>query len=467
MAGRDREHVAIPTIRAILHPMSSLPQWEGRAAHTQELITAALEAVAPQRALRRHLSLEGDWLRVGARDYHLPDFRRVLLLGFGKAAAAMAQAAEMVLGDSLTGGLVVTKYGHALKLQNVEIVEAGHPLPDENSIAGAERMLASAGTLGEDDLIIVLISGGGSTLFTLPTPGISLAELQWVNEELLRSGADIHQLNTVRKHLSQVKGGNLARRLYPAQVVALLLSDVVGNDESVIASGPLSPDGSTFAQAWETLGQFGLRGDLPQSVRARLRRGMHAELDENPIAGDRAFERVQSLLVGDNEEAARGAVKQAIELGFSARLLTPSLGGMARKAGEWIVQQAHEARAYGADGKPICLVAGGETTVKVRGDGKGGRNQELALAAVLKMDPEKDKRARLVCLATDGQDGPTDAAGAVAEADSLARGVAAGLDARGHLWNNDSYSYFCALDDLIITGPTGTNVSDLLFWFWY
>ncbi len=459
--------VANPPIRAILHPMQARPRWEERADHTRTVIAAALEAVAPQRAVLRHLSREGEWLRAGARDYHLPDFRRVLLLGFGKAAVAMAQAADTVLGERLTGGTIVTNHGHRVNLRNVEIVEAGHPLPDDSSIAGAERILASVGTPGEDDLIIVLISGGGSTLFTLPTPGISLAELQWMNERLLRSGADIHQLNTVRKHLSQVKGGNLARRLYPARVVALLLSDVVGNDESVIASGPLSPDGSTFAQAWETLGQFGLRGDLPQSVRARLRRGMHAELDENPIAGDRAFERVQSLLVGDNEEAARGAVKQAIELGFSARLLTPSLGGMARKAGRWIVQQAREARAYGAVGKPICLVAGGETTVKVRGDGKGGRNQELVLAAALEMDPEKDERARLVCLATDGQDGPTDSAGAVAEADSLARGVAAGLDARAHLRNNDSYSYFSALDDLIITGPTGTNVSDLLFWFWY
>ena len=448
--------------------MATPPLWEERAAHTQQLIDAALEAAAPQRALRCHMTRDGDWLRVGARKYHLPDFSRVLLLGFGKAAAAMAQEAEAVLGDWQTGGLIITHYGHALPLDDTVIVEAGHPLPDDNGLDGATRMLEIVGSPSENDLVIALISGGGSTLLTLPAPGISLLDLQAVNQKLLRSGADIYQLNSVRKHLSQVKGGNLARRLYPAHVVGLLLSDVVGNDEGVIASGPLSPDRSTFLDVWETLGEFRLRAELPRAVRTHLQRGLRGEIADNPPAGDSAFVRVQTVVVGDNQLAAQAAVERATGLGFSARLLTSRLTGEARDAAGWIVEQARNART--ADGEvsaAICLVAGGETPVKVRGAGKGGRNQELALAAAVDMAVEKDERARLVCLATDGRDGPTDAAGAVVECDSVARAAVSGLDARKHLLNNDSYSFFSTLGDLIITGPTGTNVNDLLFWFWY
>ena len=448
--------------------MVTRPLWEERTAHTQQLIEAALDAAAPQTALRCHMTRDGDWLRVGARKYHLPDFSRVLLLGFGKAAAAMAQEAEDVLGDWLTAGLIITHYGHALPLEDTVIVEAGHPLPDDNGLAGATRMLEFVGRPSENDLVIALISGGGSTLLTLPAPGISLSDLQVVNQKLLRSGADIYQLNSVRKHLSQVKGGNLARRLYPAHVVALLLSDVVGNDEGVIASGPLSPDRSTFLHVWDTLGKFRLRAELPRAVRTHLQRGLRGEIADNPPAGDRAFERVQTVVVGDNQLAAQAAVERATGLGFSARLLTSRLTGEARDAAGWIVEQARSVRtADGAIGAAICLVAGGETTVKVRGSGKGGRNQELALAAAVEMTAEKDECARLVCLATDGRDGPTDAAGAFVECDSVVRAAAAGLDARKYLHDNDSYSFFSNLGDLIITGPTGTNVNDLLFWLWY
>ena len=451
-----------------MNRMSTRPRWEERTQNTRQMIDAALEAAAPQHALRRHLKREGDWMWVGPQKYHLPDFRRVLLLGFGKAAVEMAQAAEDVLGDWLTGGLVITQHGHARPLEDIVIVEAGHPLPDENGLAGAAQMLELVGHPTKSDLIIPLISGGGSALLTLPVPGISLQDLQVVNQLLLRSGADIHQFNSVRKHLSQVKGGNLARRLYPARVVALLLSDVVGNDKGVIASGPFSPDRSTFAHVWETLGEYQLRAELPQAVRAHLQSGLRGEIAENPSAGDQAFGRVQALVVGDNQLAARAAFKRSNDLGFATRLLTSRLQGEARTAASWIVKEARSARAAAEeDSRPICLVAGGETTVRVRGDGKGGRNQELALAAAVEMAAGNDERARLVCLATDGQDGPTDAAGALVECDSVARAAAAGLDARKHLENNDSYSFFSALGDLIFTGPTGTNVNDLLFWYSY
>ena len=430
--------------------------WDERAKNTQELVDASLEASSPQNAVRRHMIREGDWLRVGDCTYHLPDFKRVLIIGFGKAAAAMAQAAEGLLGNWLTGGLVVTHYGHALPLQDIEIVEAGHPLPDENGVVGAERMLEFVGQPLDSDLIIALISGGGSTLFTLPVPGVTLSDLQVVNELLLLSGADIHQFNAVRKHLSQVKGGRLAQRLYPAQVVSLLLSDVLGNDESVIASGPLAPDPSTFEEVWDILDEFRLSEELPGAVRGYLRRGARGEIADNPDRGDRVFERIESVIVGDNQLAAQAALARAEELGFAAQMLTPGLKGEAREAAQWVVA-----------GAPVCLVGGGETIVRVRGDGKGGRNQELALAAAVEMAVGNDEKARLVTLATDGRDGPTDAAGAFAESDSVARAAGLGIDALQYLENNDSYSFFSVLGDLIVTGPTGTNVNDLVFWLSY
>lgn len=448
--------------------MATFPRWTERAAHTQELIDAALEAASPERAVQHHMSRERAWLRVGSRKYHLPDFSRVLLLGFGKAAAAMANVAESILGDYLSGGLIITHYGHSRPMDGIEIVEAGHPIPDENGVVGAKRMLELVGSPSERDLFVALISGGGSTLLTLPMPGISLSDLQVVNQIMLHSGADIHQLNSVRKHLSQVKGGNLARCLYPAHVVGLMLSDVIGNDDSVIASGPLTPDRSTFTQVCETLDEFNLSAELPRSVRNHLHRGVRGDVAENPAPGGLEFERVQTIIVGDNKLAAHAAVERANDLGFSSRLLTSTLIGEASDAASWIVKQARDARAAdGGMGMAICLVAGGETTVKVTGDGKGGRNQEIALAAALEMSMEHDERARLVTLATDGRDGPTDAAGAWVEYDSVERANAAGLDARKYLHNNDAYSFFSVLGDLIITGPTGTNVNDLLFWFWY
>ena len=442
--------------------------WDERAKNTQELVDASLEASSPQNAVRRHMIREGDWLRVGDCTYHLPDFKRVLIIGFGKAAAAMAQAAEGLLGNWLTGGLVVTHYGHALPLQDIEIVEAGHPLPDENGVVGAERMLEFVGQPLDSDLIIALISGGGSTLFTLPVRGVTLCDLQVVNELLLLSGADIHQFNAVRKHLSQVKGGRLAQRLYPAQVVSLLLSDVLGNDESVIASGPLAPDPSTFEEVWDILDEFRLSEELPGAVRGYLRRGARGEIADNPDRGDRVFERIESVIVGDNQLAAQAALARAEELGFAAQMLTPGLKGEAREAAQWVVGQARKAReAAGVAGAPVCLVGGGETIVRVRGDGKGGRNQELALAAAVEMAVGNDEKARLVTLATDGRDGPTDAAGAFAESDSVARAAGLGIDALQYLENNDSYSFFSVLGDLIVTGPTGTNVNDLVFWLSY
>lgn len=442
--------------------LTVIPNWYDRDSHTQEIITAALTAADPQHSVQRFLKRDGDVLRVGEMSYLLPDFRRVVILGFGKASTAMAEAAQTVLGDWLSGGLVVTKYGHSRSLERIEVVEAGHPLPDEEAVRGAMGLLRYVGTTTPDDLIIALVSGGGSALLTLPVDGVSLVDLQVVNAELLRSGASIHQINTIRKHLSRVKGGNLARWLFPAKIISLVLSDVVGNDIDVIASGPFSPDPTTFDAAWEILVAYGLENKFPSSVLEYLQRGIRMEIPETPKQGDPSFHDVQTLIIGDNRSAALAAVERVRALGFETRLLTTSLQGEARNVGREIVEE-HLVRASTANDRagPVALILGGETTVTVLGDGKGGRNQELTLSAAIAMNEIGLMRTRLISFATDGGDGPTEAAGAVADSASVARAERLGLDAGDHLSRSDSFSFFSALDDLVVTGPTGTNVNDI------
>jgi glycerate 2-kinase len=428
---------------------------------------AALAAVEPGAAVRRYVRRQGDRLRVGTQTYDLAAVERVWVFGGGKAATAMAAALYAILSDRLAGGLLVTKYGHVdprLDAGPVQIVEAGHPLPDDAGVDGTRRMAGLLTTVTGRDLVLAVISGGGSALLTLPADGLALADLQGTTDLLLRCGATIVELNTVRKHLSQIKGGGLARLAGQAPVVSLILSDVVGDPLDVIASGPTVPDPTTFADAWAVLEKYDLVGRVPAVVRERLQAGLRGDLPDTPKPGAALFGRVHNLIVGSNRQAAEGAVEAAQAQGCNALLLSTFVQGEAREVAQVAAALAKELVGYDRPvPRPACLVWGGETTVTVRGQGWGGRNQELALAAALAL--EGLPNVLLVALGTDGTDGPTDAAGAVATGETVARARALGLDPSTHLADNDAYPFFDALDDLIRTGPTGTNVNDLLFIF--
>jgi glycerate 2-kinase len=430
-----------------------------------QVARAALAAVEPGAAVRRHVQRRGSRLTIGGQAYELDAVDRIWVAGGGKAATAMAGALASLLGRRLAGGLVVTRYGHAdpgIDTGPIEVVEAGHPLPDGAGMAATQRLAGLLRQATARDLVLVLLSGGASALLTLPAEGVSLEDLVETTELLLRSGATIGELNAVRKHLSQIKGGGLARLAAPAPVAALVLSDVVGDPLHVIASGPTSPDATTFADAWAAVEHYGLAKRLPAAVAAHLRAGLEGERAETLKPGEALFRRVQNVIVGSNRLAAEAAVDSARALGFNALLLSTFVEGEAREVGRVAAALAREVVAHGRPvARPACLVWGGETTVTVRGQGKGGRNQELALAGALAL--EDLPGVVLLALGTDGSDGPTDAAGAVAGGQTVARARALGLDPRAHLANNDAYPFFDALGDLLRTGPTGTNVNDLLF----
>ena len=389
-----------------------------------------------------------------------PPAGRVVVVGAGKASGAMAAAVEEAWGERVTGGLVVVKDGHLAETRRVKLVEAGHPVPDERGAAAARDLLALALGAGDQDLVLTLISGGASALTPAPAPPITLGDKQVMTRLLLAAGADINQLNAVRKHCSVLKGGQLARAAAPARVAALLLSDVIGDPIDVIGSGPTAPDASTFGEALGILDRFDLRQRAPASVRERLERGVRGETAETPKPDDAIFERVVNVVIGNNQLVVAAAASRAAALGLAPHVLTRSLHGEARDAARELVALGGEiAAGRGPIAPPACLIAGGETTVTVRGDGIGGRCQEFALAAAL----ELEGRDGMVVLAagTDGSDGPTDAAGAVADGESASRARHQGLDPRAHLYRNDSNRVFAALGDLVITGPTNTNLLDL------
>ena len=434
------------------------------------ILDAALDAVDPAAAVKRVVRRAGDSLLVADRSYRLRDYKRVFLLAFGKAATPMAQAA-LGLGLRLDDGLVITKYGHGPErpdaLAGLAVVEAGHPTPDAMGVAAARRLTEIARKADADDLIITLISGGGSALLTLPAPGLTLADLQRTTELLLACGASIDEMNAVRKHLSQVKGGRLARLAAPATVISLILSDVVGSLLHVIASGPTVPDPTTWADAWAVIEKYHLGERLPAAVRHRLQQGLAGALPDTPKPDDPIFARVQNVIIGDNSIAAEAAQRAAETGGFQAQILSTFVQGEAREVARVLVALGREIVARQRPlSPPACLILGGETTVTLRGRGQGGRNQEIALAAAIELARISEAGPIvIVSLATDGADGPTDAAGGVADATSCTRGEAAGLDARQHLDDNNAYPWLKTIGDLLMTGPTRTNVNDLYFVF--
>ena len=461
------------------------------------VLGAAIRAVDPAVAVKTHVARAGDDVRVGPRTFDLSEIDRIIVVGGGKAGMPMAAALHELLGPRISAGVVNVKYGHTsvdrwqVRFEHrprgertptllgdsadaprppetgaIRIVEAGHPVPDAAGLAGAAQIATLLSGLTPRDLVFVLISGGGSALLPLPVEGISLADYQALTGALLRCGADITEINTIRKHCSRLQGGQLARLAAPAQVVTLILSDVVGTPLDAIASGPTVPDRSTFADALAILKRYGILDQIPGSVRGHLLAGAAGAIPDTPKPGDPLFERVTNVVIGDNASAGRAAVAEARRLGFSSALLTTFIQGEAREVGRAVAGLAQGIACGQSDfAAPACLVLGGETTVTIRGQGSGGRNQELALAAAIALDsyPLPDGvEAAVVSLGTDGTDGPTDAAGGIAWPDTVARGRALGLDARAALADNDSYPYLGALGDLIVTGPTKTNVNDLV-----
>lgn len=428
------------------------------------LIQAALDAADPAAAVARILQYDDDAgvLTVENHSYDLHTIENVYVVGVGKAGATMAQAVEAALGGRITAGLVITKYDHVQPTERIEVREAAHPVPDDAGVAATQNVLALLDDAGANDLVLTLISGGGSALLVAPAEGLTLADLQITTDLLLGSGATINELNAVRKHLSAVKGGRLAQRAAPARIVSLILSDVVGSSLDVIASGPTAPDSTTFRDAVSVLDRYELAEQVPAAVRIHLNRGSDDDVLETPGAEDPVFEQVQNVIVASNVQAAEATVDVAENAGYNALLLTTFLEGEAREVGIVLSGIARELAIYGRPVPlPACIVLGGETTVTIRGDGKGGRNQELALSAALHMDGVPN--AVIATLATDGGDGPTDAAGAIVDGDTAVQANEQGVDLPAALAQNDSYTALDALDILHRTGPTGTNVNDLAF----
>jgi len=442
-------------------------------ADAEAIFRAGLDRVDPVRMVQQSLSLRGDRLAVspalGGATFDLAGYERIVVTGMGKASARMALGLEELLGDRIAGGLVVVKAGHVERLRHIRLLEASHPVPDASSVRAAEELLQFATGLDGRTLVITLISGGGSALLCAPARSadgralLTLAEKQEVTRALLGCGATIHELNCVRKHLSCVKGGRLSQAYGKATSLNLILSDVVGDDLEVIASGPTVADRSTYAEAIAILQRFGLEGKVPGRALDALAAGARGALDETPKPGNPALGRATNVLVGTNHQALIAAEARARALGYATLVVTSRLTGEAREAALFLLGMGEDVAASSFPlAPPACILAGGETTVTLRGQGRGGRNQELALAFLAALQRSRQGREILLLAAsTDGNDGPTDAAGAFASLEIAGRAQALGLDPWASLAANDSYTFHDRVGSLLRTGPTNTNVSDV------
>ncbi len=438
---------------------------EGMRSQAEEIFRRSLEAVDPYKAVKRFVRVERDSLSLGIKDrptdhFDLKRYDHVSLVGGGKATAPMARAMEDLLGKRIHRGMINVKYGFTDRLAVTEITEAGHPLPDQNGLDGTRRILDFLQDAGKRDLIFSLISGGGSALLPQPSGDISLSEKQELTRRLLECGASIDEINSVRKHISSSKGGQMARAAFPATTVNLMLSDVVGDKIDVIASGPFTPDSSTFEEVFQILRKYDLKG-IPPAIQEHLEAGIEGHIPETPKAKEAIFDRVFNYIIGSNILALEAAEEKAQELGYETLILSSMVEGETKE-----VARVHSAiaREILKTRRPIpppaCIISGGETTVTIHGKGLGGRNQEFCLAAALDL---VDLPPRVVILSggTDGNDGPTDAAGGIVDPYTVKRGREMGIEASDYLGNNDSYHFFEKTKDLLITGPTNTNVMDV------
>jgi glycerate-2-kinase len=427
--------------------------------HAIEIFKEALEAANPQRCVLEHVLLEGDTLRIENREYNLRRYRSVFVIAFGKAAPSMARAIEEVLGERITDGIVISNSHPPFSFSRLRFLLSSHPIPDERSLLAAKEVLKLLQVTREDDLVIFLISGGGSALLAMPSPGLSLEDKRKVTEMLLVSGVDTHGLNAVRKHISQIKGGGLLKHALPAQVITLVLSDVVGDKLDVIASGPTVPDSTTFEDAWRVIEALRLEHKIPPQVVVHLEEGRRGNIPETLKEWEFDPEKVQTVIVGSNFKSLIAAEKKASELGYNPIVLSSQINGEAREVAKVVAAIAMDVERLDIPiKKPACIIFGGETTVTVTGSGRGGRNTEMALA--FSMEIMNRNIVGLFC-GTDGIDGPTDAAGAICDGKTRIRARQINLSAREHLSRNDSYTFFERLGDLIKTGPTGTNVMDI------
>ncbi len=430
-----------------------------------EIFRRSLEAVDPYRAVKSFVRVEDDRLKVGIKglsnvDFDPAQYDRISIIGGGKATAPMAKAIEDLLCNMISTGMINVKRGFTEKLGITEIVEASHPLPDLKGVEGTRKILDFLAEAGEKDLIFSLISGGGSALLPQPAGEITLEEKQELTRSLLECGASIDEINAVRKHVSSSKGGQMARVSFPATIINLMLSDVVGDKKDVIASGPFVPDKSTFKDVWDILEKYGLK-DIPGTIQQHLKAGLEGRIPETPKAGESIFENVFNFIVGSNIIALEAARNKAEEMGYHALILSSMVEGETREVSRVHAAIAKEIVKTGRPvSSPACIISGGETTVTIHGKGLGGRNQEFCLSAALDL-VGLPPRVVILSGGTDGNDGPTDAAGAVVDPYTIWRGKKLGLKALDFLANNDAYHFFEKTNDLLMTGPTNTNVMDV------
>lgn len=431
------------------------------------IISAALRAVDPEIAVRKSLVRVGDTLAIRNQTYSLKAYKRIRIIGCGKAAYPMATACAEILGGDLDDGIIIVKDKHIRTkkgLDRLAVFEAGHPIPDDRGVQATKLIMDLTRKSSPDDLVICLFSGGGSSLFTAPVEGITLDNLQVLTDRLLSCGASINEINTMRKHLDLVKGGRLAAMIYPAKLLCLILSDVVGDPLDVIASGPTCPDQTSYEGAWSILEKYHLIDQIPSAIQEILSQGREGRIPETPKPNDPVFEKVQNVLIGSNLVAAQAALNQARLEDLNSIILTTTLQGEARAVGPLLAGITRQISNHNQPvDTPACVILGGETTVKRIGKGSGGRNQELALSMVEEIADIPE--TLIITLATDGGDGSTDAAGATITGETYLRAYHAGLDPSDYLDRNDSYHFFDPLDDLIRIGPTLTNVNDLIFMF--
>ena len=429
-------------------------------ADARAIFEAGLKEANPIVAVKEHLKRDGDKLLIQDRTYELESYENIYVIGMGKAAASMAQAIEEVLGDKLSGGIVNVKYGHSVALKKIKINEAAHPVPDEAGLIGSREIIDLLKTTSENDLVICLISGGGSALLPVPAGDLTLEDKQVVTQSLLDCGANIHEINSIRKQISAVKGGRLAARVYPSSLISLILSDVIGDDLDVIASGPTVPDTHTFHDCRNIISKYELDEKVPKRVIDYIEAGCDGEIEDTPKPDSPIFEKTLNAIVGSNILAVNSAKKKAQDLGYNTLILSTFIHGETEEVAKVHTAIAREITFSGNPiTKPACVISGGETTVTIEGKGQGGRNQEFVLAAAIDIDGLEN----VVVLSggTDGNDGPTDAAGAIADGKTIRRGNKLSLNAYEYLCENNSYNYFNPLGDLLITGPTNTNVMDL------
>ncbi len=435
-----------------------------------KILRSALEAVDPFEIIKDAIYMDGKELSICGNLFSLDNIGQLFLIGFGKAVLPMAKAAIEKLDKKISAGVLVAKHIDDKEIFNfptdIKITTGSHPVPDEKSVQAAEMIIQSLKDVKENDLIITLISGGGSSLVTLPREPLTIKDLNELTQILLRSGATINEMNAIRKHLDQILGGGLLKFYHPARSINMILSDVIGNDLSVIASGPTSPDTTTFSDAVDILKKYGLWERQNHKIKKVLTQGMHCEIEETIKDNDQLLEKTNNRIVGSLAIAAQGAKHEAESLGYQSEIYVLDLSGEAEKVGKKLAQFIKKKKGdVGQIEKPLCIIAGGETTVTVNGNGKGGRNQEIALSAAIEL--EGSTKITFVTLATDGEDGPTDAAGAIVDGQTIFNAKEMGLNSNEYLENNDSYNFFSKTGELIQTGSTGTNVNDLVLIFAY